>query len=258
MGLSPIFGFYTDYPPKGIIPLKIRSFIWRACLNAPVVRQNLKRRHVDLEDVCARCGCGGECQVMEESKCCNFLGASYESTGYCSHKLWILWRQEASIPLINDQPRPPEWDRSEFQAWQKSAASWMKFNYNGAWTQAQMRGEAGWVARDSNGWMEMAGGVEGFLGQPALATEAEAVQEAMVAGLEARVTRMMVETDYKQLVAMLQGDMKMNTSIESIIHDIKVLASHVGQVSFTFVNRRCNAAAHLVAAHVSYKDGKLK
>ncbi|BFG14968.1 hypothetical protein CerSpe_012420 [Prunus speciosa] len=67
---------------------------------------------------------------------------------------------------------------------------------------------------------------------------------------------MMVETDCKQLVAMLHGHMKTDTTIDGIIHDIKVLASHVGQVSFTFVNRRCNAAAHLVAAHVSRMGGK--
>ncbi|BFG35056.1 hypothetical protein CerSpe_213300 [Prunus speciosa] len=121
-----------------------------------------------------------------------------------------------------------------------------------------MRGGAGWVARDSNRWMEMAGGVGGFPCQSALATEAEVVREAVAAGLEARAARMMVETDCKQLVAMLHGTMKTDTTIDDIIHDIKLLASHVDHVSFTFVNRRCNAAAHLVAAHVSRVGGKFK
>ncbi|CAL8994689.1 unnamed protein product [Prunus brigantina] len=42
---------------------KLRSFLWRACLNALAVRQNLKRRHVELEDVCAICGNEGKSQV---------------------------------------------------------------------------------------------------------------------------------------------------------------------------------------------------
>ncbi|CAL9024792.1 unnamed protein product [Prunus brigantina] len=79
--------------------------------------------------------------------------------------------------------------------------------------------------------------------------------EAMTTGLEARVTRMMVVTDCKQLVAMIHGNMKTYTTIDSIIHDIKLMASHV--ISFAFVNHRCNvvscnATAHLIAAHVSH------
>ncbi|CAB4284048.1 unnamed protein product [Prunus armeniaca] len=52
----------------------------------------------------------------------------------------------------------------------------------------------------------------------------------------------MVEIDCKQLVAMLTGNMKTDTdtAIDGIIHDIK-----------------CNAAAHLVAAHVSRVGGKI-
>ncbi|KAH0992674.1 hypothetical protein GBA52_004157 [Prunus armeniaca] len=46
----------------------------------------------------------------------------------------------------------------------------------------------GWLARDSNGWMEMARGVGGFSCQSALATEVEAVREAVAVSLEARVT----------------------------------------------------------------------
>ncbi|KAL6284470.1 hypothetical protein ACE6H2_015399 [Prunus campanulata] len=83
----------------------------------------------------------------------------------------------------------------------------------------------------------------------------EAVWEAVAAGLEAQVTKMMVEIDCKQLVAMLHGNMKTDTTIGGIIHDIKLLASHVGQVSFAFLNRRCNATAHLVATHVSHMGG---
>ncbi|KAI5337638.1 hypothetical protein L3X38_016909 [Prunus dulcis] len=126
-------GFTTavDEYLEATVPPKIKSFIWRACLNALVVRQNLKRRHVDLEDVCALCGGEGESQ----------------------------------------------WDRSDFQIWQKPADGWMKFNCDGAWMQAYMRGGAGWVARDS----------------------------------------MMVETNCKQLVAMLHVYVKTDTAIAGII-----------------------------------------
>ncbi|CAL9022199.1 unnamed protein product [Prunus brigantina] len=67
---------------------------------------------------------------------------------------------------------------------------------------------------------------------------------------------MEVETDSKQLVAMLHGDMQTDTSIDGILHDIKLMASKVGQLSFSLVNRRCNAAAHLVAAHVARVGGE--
>ncbi|ONI14140.1 hypothetical protein PRUPE_4G264300 [Prunus persica] len=107
-------------------------------------------------------------EVREESKCCNFRGASYihpqDIALRCQKQIVeFVVAGQASIPLIHDQPRPPEWDRSDFQIWQKPADGWMKFNCDGAWTQAHMKGGARWVARDSNGWMEMAGGVWVFV-----------------------------------------------------------------------------------------------
>lgn len=159
--------------------------------------------------------------------------------------------RQASIPLIHDQLKPREWDRSDFQIWQKPVDSWMKFNCDGAWMQAHIKGGAGWVARDSNGWMDGNGmGCRGFFIPVDSSYGSKSSAEAMTTGLEARVIRMMVETDCKQLVAMIHGNMKTDTTIDNIIHDIKLMASHV--ISFAFVNHRCNATAHLIAAHVSH------
>ncbi|KAH0995934.1 hypothetical protein GBA52_019798 [Prunus armeniaca] len=127
-----------------------------------------------------------------------------------------------------------------------------------------MRGGAGWVAWDSNGCMEMAGGVRGFSCQSALAAEAEAVREAVAAGLEARVTRIMVEIDCKQLVAMLTGNMKTDTdtAIDGIIHDIKLLASQHEKKNLVFESvvkgktRYEVTGLHIVLV-IKVKDGSL-
>ncbi|CAL9026430.1 unnamed protein product [Prunus brigantina] len=84
------------------------------------------------------------------------------------------------------------------------------------------------------------------------------MREAVATGLEAGVSNMVVETDSKQLVAMLHGNMLTDSAIDGIIHDIKFMASQVGQILFTFVHHRCNAAAHLVAAHVARVGGVFK
>ncbi|CAL9017614.1 unnamed protein product [Prunus brigantina] len=271
------------------VPPKIRNFVWRACLNTLAFARvfwfscplQFDTRLITEGDFLA---------------CWQFLLKKYEHEDnrqdilqWLAIGLWRLWKNRnaaifqgqhalpheialtcqkqieefvaagpVSIPLIHDQPRPPEWDRSGAQTWQKPADSWMKVNCDGAWAQATMKGGAGWVARDCNGWMEMAGGVGGFSCASALAAEAVAMREAVAVGMGAGFTKLVVETDSKQLVAMVHGDLKTDTTIDGILHDIKLMASEVGQISFVFVNRRCNAAAHLVAAHVARLGGEFK
>ena len=38
------------------VPPKVRNFAWRALHNAVPVKENLKRKHVDVDPICPRCG----------------------------------------------------------------------------------------------------------------------------------------------------------------------------------------------------------
>ncbi|RXH74846.1 hypothetical protein DVH24_029567 [Malus domestica] len=64
-----------------------------------------------------------------------------------------------------------------------------------------------------------------------------------------------IESNAQGLIRMLNEEYVIDATLECLLHDIRVLASQVGRVSFVFVKRKGNVAAHAVASHVTLKRG---
>ncbi|BFG21532.1 hypothetical protein CerSpe_078060 [Prunus speciosa] len=158
-------------------------------------------------------------------------------------------------PLINELPRPPDPAQSGPALWTKPAHGWVKANCDEAWLQQTHRGGAGWVIRDTYGWLVQAGGVGGLRGSMALMMEAEAIREALIACIKGRLVYVEVESNSLQMIQMIRGERQVDVAVEAIVFDIKMLAGKLQQVVFMATPRQCNKAAHEVAAFVSRVGG---
>ncbi|KAM1549051.1 hypothetical protein ACFX1Z_010161 [Malus domestica] len=100
-----------------------------------------------------------------------------------------------------------------------------------------------------------AGGEGGLLFNKAVMAEASAVRAALMVCRERGFAEVEIESDSQGLIRMLNGEYVIDATLECLLHDIRVLASQVGRVSFVFVKRKGNVVAHAVASHVTLKRG---
>ncbi|CAL9018674.1 unnamed protein product [Prunus brigantina] len=163
--------------------------------------------------------------------------------------------QMATKPLLNELPRPPDRVQQVPTEWTKPPHGWAKANCDDAWLQQTQRGGAGWVIRDSDGWLVQAGGVGGLWGSMALMMEAEAIREALLACIRCRLVYVEIESDSTYLIQMLRGERQVDVVVEAMVFDIKLLAGKLQQVVFLATPLQYNKAAHEVAAFVSRVGG---
>ncbi|CAN6698380.1 unnamed protein product [Malus baccata var. baccata] len=267
------------------VPNKIKTFMWRCCNNALAVRRNLKRRHMRIDNVCGVCNAINEtenhlffrCEISHVFWFCsplhlnshilegrdfleswsNFCGQvkdrnnAEEIRQEFAFGLWRLWknRNDAVFKGIHRQPLDilEAWRKSTSEykdclvmdaddmrprlpkaittpgsictRWQKPKFGFIKINTDAAWCKDTMRMGIGWVGRDFAGLLHAAGGIGSGFCHCAAAAEAAAI------------------------------------SIECILGDIEVLAQKLRSVSFAFVPREGNCAAHSVAKY-AFKEGR--
>ncbi|KAM1442372.1 hypothetical protein ACFXTO_010366 [Malus domestica] len=139
--------------------------------------------------------------------------------------------------------RPVRWKRPKFGV--------IKVNCDGAWCESTLREGYGWVVRDFAGMLLAAGGEGDLLFNKAAMAEASAVRAALMVCRERGFAEVEIESDSQGLIRMLNGEYVIDATLECLLHDIRVLASQVGRVSFVFVKRKGNA----VASHVTLKRG---
>ncbi|XP_068340265.1 uncharacterized protein [Pyrus communis] len=115
-------------------------------------------------------------------------------------------------------------------------------------------GGVGWVLRDFAGIPKLAGGEgEGLFGN-AIMAEAEAIRkglEAVVGSDVGTSARLVVESDSKDLIQMLNKAVTVDVILEIYLQDIWRLPSLFQSVRFYFTPRHCNCGAHLIAALLS-------
>ncbi|KAM2382902.1 hypothetical protein FF1_040468 [Malus domestica] len=85
--------------------------------------------------------------------------------------------------------------------------------------------------------------------------EAAAIREALEFCTKQDVDSVMIESDTKLIFHMIRKEMTQNYSLECILGDIEALVRGLRSVTFKFVSRECNHAAHSVAKFV-FKERK--
>ncbi|KAM1160595.1 hypothetical protein ACFX19_034183 [Malus domestica] len=139
--------------------------------------------------------------------------------------------------------------------WQKPRFGTIKINTDAAWCKDTMRIGVGWLGRDFAGLLQAAGGIGSGFCHSANATEASAIRYALLACIDHGFNDIIIESDASSIIKMLKKEMLVDFSIECILSDIEVLAQKLRSVSFAFVPREGNRAAHSVAKY-AFKKGR--
>ncbi|CAN6720512.1 unnamed protein product [Malus baccata var. baccata] len=185
--------------------------------------------------------------------------------------LWRLWKnknetvfngmQHQSLEVLNiwrsslaefreattrtaDGDRPPrDAGTSEVRRrgamWTKPGFGFIKVNTDAAWCKNSLR----------------MGGSGTGLCHSAAAGEAHAIREAILACISLGFNNIIIESDAMVIIQMLRKEIPTDFSLDCILGDIEVLARRLTSVSFAFVSRESNVAAHSVANYV-FKQGK--
>ncbi|XP_058198346.1 uncharacterized protein LOC131313866 [Rhododendron vialii] len=106
----------------------------------------------------------------------------------------------------------------------------------------------GVVIRDANGmFMAAASRCLSWCKSPELA-EAMAVRRGVQVGLQLGLNAVMVESDSKAVIDMINGHTVVSQSVNSTIHDVKVLSNDFQSCMFLFARRSSNSVAHTLAS----------
>ncbi|KAM1596336.1 hypothetical protein PS2_031378 [Malus domestica] len=139
--------------------------------------------------------------------------------------------------------------------WEKPKFGSFKLNTDAAWCSTSYRAGAGWVIRDFAGILHAAGGSGTSTFHCAAAAEAHAIRTGLQFCTDYGFENVFVEADAKTVILMINKGIAPNCSFECILGDIEVLARRLTSVTFGFVPRERNCAAHSVAKFV-FKEGK--
>ncbi|KAM2615219.1 hypothetical protein TB2_029752 [Malus domestica] len=276
------------------VPNKIKLFIWRCCNNAVAVRRNLQRRHMRVDNVCGVCNAVDESENHLFFRCnfshvfwfCSPLHLnSHELEGFdfldswgkfhegikgkenaeeiCQEfafGLWRLWknRNEVVFKGLHRQPidvmdlwwkninefieasarvEDDDWNKDVGPLsaagrpslhWQRPRYETIKINTDAAWCKDSLR---------------------------AAAAEAIAIRNALKACITHRFNHVIIESDAKLIIQMIRKEVSVDCNLDGVLGDIEILARMLTSVTFAFVSRESNHAAHLVAKHV-FKEGR--
>ncbi|XP_024163264.1 uncharacterized protein LOC112170267 [Rosa chinensis] len=144
-------------------------------------------------------------------------------------------------PLVR---RPP--DQCENIKWNPPSPNHVKINFDGSVIQQNNNAAIGFVIRDSFGCPVIACAKR--IGKPNVPlTEAVALRESLLKAPELNYTNLLIERDSQLVIHCVIG--KTNTRhLQSIIQDIKQLASNFNSVIFTHTFREANFVANVLAS----------
>ncbi|XP_028945645.1 uncharacterized protein [Malus domestica] len=139
--------------------------------------------------------------------------------------------------------------------WRKPSFGTIKVNTDAAWRKETLYAGVGWVARDFAGLLQAAGGSGGRLCHSAAAAEMLAIRTALEFCVRFGFNSVAIESDAKNIIQMLRNETTPDFSLECTFGDIATLARGLESVTFDFVSRESNRAAHSVAKYV-FQEGK--
>ncbi|XP_050104698.1 uncharacterized protein LOC126584326 [Malus sylvestris] len=137
--------------------------------------------------------------------------------------------------------------------WQKPRYETIKIYTDAAWCKNTMHMGVGWLGRDFAGLLQATGGSGVGYCHSAAAAEAIAIRAALMACIDHRFDDVIIESNARSIILMLKKEVVIDFSIECILGDIDILEQKLMSVSFAFVSREGNRAAHSVAKYV-FKD----
>ncbi|KAM1345849.1 hypothetical protein PS2_034947 [Malus domestica] len=139
--------------------------------------------------------------------------------------------------------------------WKRPRFGTIKINTDAAWCKDTLCMGVGWLGRDFAGLLQAAGGSGTGFSHSAAAAEASAIRFALLSCIDHGFDDIIIESDASTIIMMLKKEILVDFSMECILDDIEILAQKLRSVSFAFVPREGNRAAHSVAKYV-FKEGR--
>ncbi|CAN6684720.1 unnamed protein product [Malus baccata var. baccata] len=139
--------------------------------------------------------------------------------------------------------------------WRKPGFGTIKVNTDAAWRKETSCAGVGWVAWDFAGLLQAAGGTGGRLCHSAAAAEMLAIRTALECCVRLGYKSVAIESDAKNIIQMIRNETTLDCSLECTLGDIVTLARGLESVTFDFISRESNCAAHSVAKYV-FLEGK--
>ncbi|KAM1385216.1 hypothetical protein PS2_031364 [Malus domestica] len=139
--------------------------------------------------------------------------------------------------------------------WMKPKFGTLKVNIDAAWCRSSLRTGVGWVGRDFEGLLQFAGGSGTGICHSAAAAGACAIRSALMACIDNGFDMVIIESDALVIIKMLSKVSPQDYSIECILGDIEILVQRLMSVTFSFVPRESNHAAHSVAKFALQQGG---
>ncbi|KAM2417384.1 hypothetical protein ACFX1W_024235 [Malus domestica] len=134
--------------------------------------------------------------------------------------------------------------------WKPPLFGTLKIKSDAAWCKDSLRAAVGWVFYDFVRLLQAAGGSGELFCHFVATAEAVAVRDALEFCCMLGLDQLVVESDAWVIIQMLRKEMQPNFSLECILGDIESLVQHMRSVTFAFVPREGNGAAHSVAKFV--------
>nr|XP_028960774.1 uncharacterized protein LOC114825894 [Malus domestica] len=172
--------------------------------------------------------------------------------------LWRLWKNRNDLIFKGVSHKPLDilglWTRNlgEFRAagFQRTTSaqptdrlsSLVPARRSGLWT------------KPAFGTIKAAEGSGGRLCRSVAAAEMLAIRTALEFCVRCGFNSMAIESDAKSIIQMLRNETTPDFSLECIFGDIVTLARGLESVTYEFVSRESNRAAHSVAKYVSKKE----
>ncbi|KAM1520037.1 hypothetical protein ACFX15_022281 [Malus domestica] len=180
-------------------------------------------------------------------------------------EVMTLWRKniseyrEALSPSLEGEcqliSKPHKMVNRSQSQWKKPKFGTIKVNTDAAWCRSSLRAGVGWVGCDFAGLLQTAGGSGTGICHNAAAAEACAIRSALMACIENGFDKVVIESDALVIIQMLKKDSTQDYSIECILGDIEILVQRLTSVTFSFVPRESNRAAHSVAKFALQQGG---
>ncbi|KAM1116218.1 hypothetical protein TB2_006645 [Malus domestica] len=139
--------------------------------------------------------------------------------------------------------------------WKKPKFGSIKMNTDVAWCKSSLRARVGWVGHDFVGLLQIAGGSGTGFCHSAAAAEACAIRSALLACIDNGFDNVVIESNALVIIQMLKKESTHDYSFECILGDIELLVQRLTSMTFSFVPRESNRAAHSVAKFSFQKGG---
>lgn len=164
----------------------------------------------------------------------------------------VLWARDTASDLWQlGHPLDQQVPARDVPKWRRPEVGWSKINTDAAFSEHSRQGATSTVIRDDQGAFLVAQATWYDQGLDACTMEALACRDSLKPAAQMGLQQVALEPDCLQVVQMWKKKEVQRSIIDPILKEIEEISFAFQQFSFSFISRKCNKVAHLLARQVS-------